>query len=153
MFSIIMRYLAAFLAAVLSTSVLASVLSTQFVLALLGDLNIDVSFADRVAMTWADFGILPAMGMAVAACFLIGFPVAGLLASRVGGDRRLWFALAGCSALLVELAIMRSTLGLMPISGARTTAGFIAQGAAGAAGGWLFAALTTGLSQRRRADA
>lgn len=139
----IIRTFFAWLAAVAATSVLASVFSTQFVLAGLAGLGVEVSAAQRLSMTIADLGILPLMGMAVAACFMIGFSIAVLAARFVGGDRRVWLVAAGASALVVELLIMRATLGLMPIGGARTTAGLLAQGLAGAVGGWLFARLTT----------
>ncbi len=139
----ILRTFFAWLAAVIATSVLASILSTQFVLAGLQGLGVEISLAQRFSMTLADFGILPLMGMAVAACFMVGFSVATLAARFVGGDRTLWLVAAGAAALVAELLIMRATLGLMPVSGARTTAGLLAQGVAGGVGGWLFARLTS----------
>lgn len=138
----IIRTFFAWLASVAATSVLASVFSTQFVLAALQDLGVEITLAQRVSMTLADFGILPLMGMAVAACFLVGFSIAVLAARFAGGDRRYWLVAAGATALVVELLIMRATLGLMPISGARSTAGLFAMGIAGGVGGWLFARLT-----------
>jgi hypothetical protein len=136
------KYSLAFLVAVLCTSVLASIFSTQFVLAGLQGLGIPIPLADRLSMTVADFGILPVIMIAAGLCFLIGFTLAGFLAAKLGGDRRLWFVVAGASALVAELLIMSATLGLMPIPGARSAGGLMAQGVAGAAGGWVFAELT-----------
>lgn len=153
MFARVLVYFGAFLVAVLATSVLASVSSTQFVLAGLSGIGVDVAVSERLAMTIADFGILPTLTLAVTACFLIGFPVAALAASQTGAGRRTWFLVAGALALIAELLIMRATLGLMPVAGARTLAGLASQGLAGALGGWLFAALTTKVAARGRRDA
>lgn len=136
-----LRYLLAFLAAVLCTSLLGSIVSSQFVMAGLTDLGVEIPLADRLRMTVQDFGILPALSAAVAAAFLPALAVAGLASRRFGG-RRPWFAVAGAAALIAELAIMQSVLGLMPVAGARTAAGLGALGVAGAAGGLAFALLT-----------
>lgn len=152
MFARVLVYFGAFLAAVLATSLLASVISTQFVLAGLTSIGVDVALGDRLAMTFADFGILPTLTLAVAACFLVGFPVAALMASRTAPRREIWFIAAGAAALIAELLIMRATLGLMPVSGARSLAGLASQGMAGAVGGWLFAALTTSFSGQGRGN-
>ena len=128
------KYVLAFVLAVLVTAVLGSVFSTQFVLAALQDIGVDTPFPTRLWMTAQDFGILTAMAALVAACFLVGFLVAGFASSKIGGSRKLWFVTAGLSAFIIELLIIRSTLGLMPLSGARTTAGLLAQGISGGAG-------------------
>lgn len=141
------RYLLAFLAAVICTSLLGSIVSSQFVMAGLSGLGVDIPVADRLRMTVQDFGILPALSTAVAAAFLPAFVVAGLAGRRFGG-RRAWFTAAGGAALVAELAIMQAVLGLMPVAGARSAAGLGALGVAGALGGLTFALLT---EQRRAA--
>jgi hypothetical protein len=135
------RYLIAFLTAVLCTSLLGSVVSSQFVMAGLTELGIEIPFRDRLRMTVQDFGILPALSASVAAAFLPAFIVAGLLGRRFDG-RRAWFTLAGAAALTAELAIMQAVLGLMPVAGARSAAGLVTLGIAGALGGLTFALLT-----------
>ncbi len=138
----IIRAILAFAAAVLLTSVLGSVFSTQFVIAGLEGIDVDVPTAARVEMTVADLGILETYLPAVAACFLPGFLIAGLCANRLGGSRYLWYAAAGFSAFVIELKIIEAALALMPIGGARSLAGLGMQGVAGAVGGLAFAFLT-----------
>lgn len=135
------RYLLAFLAAVICTSLLGSIVSSQFVMAGLSDLGVDIPLADRLRMIVQDFGILPALSAAVAAAFLPALAVAGLAGRKLGG-RRAWFAAAGAAALIAELMIMEAVLGLMPVAGARSAAGLGALGFAGALGGLTFALLT-----------
>ncbi len=134
--------LIAFIAATVTTGVLGSVFSTQFVIAALGSIDVAVPMDVRLATTIRDFGILPTLVPAVVSCFLIGFLVAGLCASKLGGSRTAWLSLAGATALVSELLIMQAVLGLMPVAGARTTTGLASFAVAGATGGWLFARLT-----------
>ncbi len=138
----LLRFLLAFVAAVLCVSLLGSILSTQFVIAALAGIDVEVALATRLSMTLRDFGILPTLAPALAACLLPGFLVAGLCASFIGGNRLMWFVIAGGTAVVAELLIMQAVLGLMPIAGARTLPGLLSFGLAGAAGGWLFARIT-----------
>jgi hypothetical protein len=126
------------------TSLLASIFSTQFVVAGLQTINVDIPVSTRLSMTAADFGILTVLLPAVLACFLIAFLVAGFCAARLGGSRSSWFTAAGATSLVAELMIMQGVFGVMPVSGARSMAGLLTQGIAGAAGGYLFARLTHG---------
>ncbi len=137
------KYTAVFAIAVLATSILGSIFSTQFVFAGLQVLGVDIPMADRLSMTMADFGILPLMGILFAICLLVGFLIAGLCAAKIGGSRRAWFVAAGASAVVCELLIMSAQMDLMILAGARTTMGLMAQGLAGGTGGWVFAILTT----------
>ena len=115
--------------------------STQFVIAGLESIDVAVPMRTRLSMTVDDFGILASLAPAVAASFVVAFPVAGLVWPRFRGSRRAWFILAGFLALIVELLIMQAAFDLMPIAGARTHAGLLSQGLAGALGGWLFVAI------------
>ncbi len=137
-----LRYVGAFLLAVFCASLLGSILSTQFVVAALGSIDVGVPLATRLSMTARDFGILPTLVPAVAACFLPGFVVAAICNRFIPGGRFFWFVFAGATALVAELLIMQAALGLMPIAGARTLAGLLSFGLAGAAGGWVFALST-----------
>ena len=146
-------YVLAFIVAVAVAGVTGSVVSTQFVIAALNSIDVAVPFGVRISMTVRDFGILPTLLPAVAACFLPGFLVAGLCASKIGGSRIGWFTVAGATALVAELMLMRAALGLMPIAGARSTFGMLSFALAGAAGGWVFARLTTRRTSPEIADA
>ncbi len=136
-------YVAAFLLAVITTGLAASVFSTQFVLAGLESTGVDVPLAERVRMTVLDLRILILYSMLIAAFFLPAFLVAGLCAGRLPGSRRAWFAPAGASAIVIGLKLMEYSLGGMMVAGARSPAGLVFQGLAGALGGWCFAQLTT----------
>jgi len=138
----ILLYVSAFALAVAAAGVAGSILSTQFVIAALAGIDVAVPFATRLSMTLRDFGILPTLLPAVAACFLPGFLIAGLCARWFGGNRIAWFVIGGASALVAELLIMQAVLGLMPIAGARSTAGLLSFGLAGGLGGWAFGRVT-----------
>ncbi len=148
----LLRYLLAFAAAVLCTCLLGSVFSTQFVIAALASIDVDVGFATRLSVTVRDFGILQTLVPAFAACLLPGFLVAALCARFIGGSRPAWFVVAGGTAVIAELLIMQAVLGLMPVAGARTPSGLFAFGLAGAAGGWLFARITVPHGSKENRD-
>lgn len=138
-----LRRLIAFVVAVLLASVLAVAASTQFVLAELAAVGVEFSMADRLAMTGHDIlgmGVtyLPIMAVAL----LIGFVVAALVIRYLlPGWQRVGYTLAGFVAVLAILGLMLAVFGLMPIAGARSLSGMLAQGLAGAVAGYLFARL------------
>ena len=144
----VIRYVAAFIAAVLTTSILASIFSTQFVIAALQDVGAVIPIATRLSMTLKDFAIIEILGLVTAVCFVIGFIVAGLCVKFIGGSRLAWFALAGASALTCTLLLMTWQLQLSPIAGARTLLGLSFQGLAGAIGGITF----TKISRKRSTE-
>ena len=131
----------ALLLAALLTAVAASVFSTQFVIAALTAIDVEVPFGVRLSMTFTDLAILMILLPAAIACFVPAFVIAEALARWLGGRRELWFALAGGTALVTELLLIESVLGLMPVGGARTTAGMALQGVAGVLGGVAFSRL------------
>ncbi len=133
------RLLAGFAVAVLLAEVLAALASTQFVLAELGKLGIDVSLADRLAMSLHDIaGMLPLYGGIIAATFLIALPVAAWLARRAPQHRTALFFAAGFAGLLTAITLMRFAFDIMPIAGARSLAGLVAQGLAGGVAALVF---------------
>lgn len=134
------RRIAAFVLAVVVASVLASALSTQFVLQGLIDLGIEISARDRLYATGHDIlGMAPIFGGIVAIGFLIALPTAALVIRFLPGVRTLGYVLAGGLALAVALLSLEGLLGMMPVAGARTFGGLLAQGIAGAVGGYVFA--------------
>lgn len=137
----------AFLAAVLLTSLLASITSTQFVIASIEGMSVqgvavEIPIAKRLMMTLADFGILTTLSLVVAVCFLIGFSVAAACLRFIGGRPSTWYILAGAAGLICTFLILAAVLQVSPVAGARTYLGLAMQGIAGACGGWLFAQLT-----------
>jgi len=148
----IFRVILAFLAAVVVAGVLAATASTQFVLAELKGLGVDIPLGARFSMTAHDIvgmGTLyfPIIGVA----FLIAFPVAALIVRfLLPGWTTVGYTLAGFVAILSLLLIMIAVFGLIPVAGARSTAGLLAQCLAGGAGGYFFARLLQGAREPAR---
>ena len=133
----------AFVAAVAVAAALGSMVSTYFVLRGLLSLGVRIGFGDRIG-AYADdvMGMGPMFAVIIAVGFGIAFPTAALV-TRWFATQRTWiYTAAGATALVVALASMETLLAIMPIAGARHWPGLIAQGLAGAGGGWLFAMLS-----------
>ena len=119
--------------------ILGSFASTHFVLLGLTDLGVEISMILQDIV-----GIAPAYGAIFGAGLLIAFIAARYVTKLAPSQRKLVFLVAGGTAMAVTLAAFRLAFdGIMPISGARTTPGFIAQIAVGVICGYLFAHLTT----------
>lgn len=141
--STLIRYAVAFIVAVLCTSLLSSIFSSQSVIASLQHVGADVPFGTRLSMTLGDFKVLETLAAATAACFFVGFWVAAACNKFISDNRPAWFTLAGACGLICTLLLMSWFLQLMPIAGARSTLGLASQGLAGACGGYLFSKLTS----------
>jgi len=128
----ILKLVLAFVAAVIVTTILGAVFHTQFVIGRLTDMGIAVPFADRLSTTLHD----------IAGGFFIAFLAAALVFRFAGVQRNLVYAVAGAVALGVALSVMAMVFNITPIAGARSWAGFIAQMAAGALGGYVFALIS-----------
>lgn len=137
----ILRLILAFLAAVVVTSALAAAASTQFVLAELSRLGIEIGIGDRLTMTGQDVvGMGQTYVPVVAVGFLLAFGVAALVIRYLLPDWTVFgYTLAGFTAILAIILIMIAVFGLVPLAGARSTAGILSQCLAGALGGYLFA--------------
>ncbi len=125
--------------AVCLTAILASLFSSQVVIANLIEVGAQVDLGNRISMTLGDLGILETLVPVLIICFTIGFTVAYYCQKHLGGKRIFWFIIAGGSAFLSTLLIMRWQLQLSPVAGARTLAGLSLQTLAGALGGAVFA--------------
>jgi|CXWL01.1.fsa_nt_gi hypothetical protein len=125
------------LTGVLTTTVVGSILQTQCTLAALTSLGQDIDFATRLSTTGKDLvGFGPAFAGIVACGFLIALPLAAWLMRR--WPRHRWLApLAGATAILVALLLMRQFLGLTAIAAAREPLGVVGLALAGALGGWV----------------
>jgi len=137
-----MHIAGAFIAATLAASIVASMFSTQFVIASLNEIGIEVPLADRFSMTLGDLAILQTLAIVVAVCFLVGFLVAWIARRYIGGNRKMWLIVAGACALTGALLTISTVLQIAPIAGARSTIGLLFQGVAGGFGGYVFASLS-----------
>ena len=138
------RPVGSFIATLLILIILGSIASTHFVLLGLSDLGVEIPLSDRLSMTLQDIlGIAPMYGAIFGLGLIIAFVVA-IFVTRLAPSLR-WFVylVAGGAAMGATLITLQLAFnGIMPISGARTAGGFIAQVAVGAIAGYVFARLT-----------
>ncbi len=139
-----LRVLKAFFPAVLLTYVLASVFSTQLILGNLQSMGVEVSAMVRMGTTFHDLlGLTSSYLVLILLAFVIGLPVAAGLARFMPSHRLILFVLAGFVAIVSLHIIMKAVLGLNGIAAARTLSGLVAQGVAGAIGGYLYFRLSS----------
>ncbi len=132
----------AYLLAVVTTTVLGSVAATQFVLAELRTMQVDVPLGVRLETTVHDIaGMGPTFAPIVAAALLVAFLVAALLTRFVPLPGRGWYLVGSFVGIIAALLLLKAVLGGTPIAGARDSLGLIVQGVAGLLGGWIFAKL------------
>jgi hypothetical protein len=129
-----------FLIAVIFAFVIASLFSSQFVMAELSKVGVEILFNDRLSMSIDDLlGLYPTYGVVIAVSYFISFIVAGLLIKRFTLSPYILYCLAGCVGVGVALLAMHPILEITLLAGARSTFGFICQSIAGAMGGAVFA--------------
>lgn len=135
-----LRWLLAWIAAVVVTAVLGSIVQTQFNLARIAALDGPVGMSNRLETTGFDLvSFAPTFAVVVALALLIAFMVAGALGRWFGPARKFLFMLAGLAAIATTLVIMSAMLPVTAIGAARSTAGFLTLSLTGAIGGWLYA--------------
>ncbi|WP_298632642.1 hypothetical protein [uncultured Umboniibacter sp.] len=131
----------AFFTSAIVTFILASLANTQFVIAGLESVNVVIPLSDRVMMSWLDIqGLALTYGIVIMIGLLLAFSFMSLV-NRFYPLPKVWFPLGGAIAFIVMIAAMEPLLGVTLITGARTTAGWAAQCAAGAIGGFVFSQL------------
>ena len=131
-----------FLVAVIFAFVLASLFHSQFVMAELIKVGVDILFNDRLSMSIDDLlGLYPTYGIVIAVSYFISFIVAGLLIKRFKLSPYILYCLAGGVGITVALLAMHPILNITLLAGARSTFGFVCQSLAGAIGGMVFANL------------
>ena len=131
-----------FLVAVIFAFVLASLFHSQFVMAELSKVGVDILFNDRLSMSIDDLlGLYPTYGIVIAVSYFISFIVAGLLIKRFKLSPYILYCLAGGVGITVALLAMHPILNITLLAGARSTFGFVCQSLAGAIGGMVFANL------------
>ena len=140
-----LKMLAAYLAAIATATVLGCIGSTQFTLAGLANLGIEVPPGDWVAATLHDvLGMGPLYAQIAVVAFVPAFSIAALLLRWVPGPRPFWYAVAGAASIVAAILIVRAIVGGTVIGGARTLPGLLVQALAGAVAGWCFARLSAG---------
>lgn len=138
------KRLGAFVVAVFVTTLLGTVLQTQFNLAALATLGMPVPPGTRLDVMLRDLvGFGPTFAIVTTCGFFVAFPVTGLLRRWIASRPAALYALAGAAAILAALLAMEQALGLVAIAAARSTSGFMLLVACGAVGGAVFAALGT----------
>jgi hypothetical protein len=126
--------------AVLTTYVLASLCSTQSVVASLAGMGIALTWTERLHMSGHDLlGLTGSFLPLTAAGFAIALPVASWLGRRRPAWRRILLALAGATAVIAIHLALRAAFGITPMAGARSLPGLITQALTGATGGYVFA--------------
>ena len=130
------RWVLGLIAAALATYIIGTALNSQFVI---GMHDISVSIGDRFNMTLFDISNMVAYLVIVAIALLIGFLIATILKRFLPNLAKVAYPIAGATAIAVALGAMYIMFQTIPISGARSTMGFLAQMFAGAIGGWVFA--------------
>ncbi|QFT78868.1 hypothetical protein [Erythrobacter sp. THAF29] len=133
------RWITALLVAALGTYVLAVVANSQFVLAAHG---VPVSFEDRLNMTAFDVSNMLLYFVIILVAFLVGFLIAALVKRFLPGLSRFAFPVAGAAAIAMTLGLMYAQFQTVPISGARSTLGFLSQVIAGGIGGLIFSRIS-----------
>ncbi|WP_300542823.1 hypothetical protein [Maricaulis sp.] len=145
----VFRTIAAFLAAVLTGTVLVSIANTHVVLQALVRIGASIPTAARLEAIQRDLtGFAPTLFVLIFAGFAIAFPVAGILARILGeGWRRLGFTLAGGGAVAAIMLGITAFYGQMldatitPVASSRELTGLLTLCLGGAAAGFLFATL------------
>lgn len=134
----------AFILSVLIATVVATLFSTQFVIAGLEGVGAVIGLGDRIDMTFYDlrhlgllYGIFIFIGLAIA------FSLAALLHRTAKTKRKLIYVIAGTACFVVMLYLMQAVFfGVPIIAGARSTLGLVFQALAGGLAGYVFARLT-----------
>ena len=117
-------------------------IATQFNLAEIAALGLNVPFADRLATTAQDLvGGLPLIATIFGFGFLIAMPVTGVIARWVKILPHVAHALGGFVGVGVTLLALKALFAITPIGAARDIDGFIALSLSGAVAGYVYSAL------------
>ncbi len=137
-----LKVILAYAGAVVAAFVLGSVFVTQFNLASVAGMGMEVSPGVRLQATLHDLAGLSSTYLPmVAVAFLIALLVAAGLLKLFPAQRLFLFVLAGAVGLITIHLLIKALLGLNGIAATRTLAGLLSQGLAGAVGGYVFYAI------------
>lgn len=140
----IVKRVLVFILSVIIAAFLATLFSTQFVIADLVQAGANIGWGDRLDMTLFDLGHLGRVyGIIIFIGLLIAFLAAGLVHHFAKTKRKLIYVVAGMSSFVVMLYLMQAVFfGVPIIAGARSTVGLAFQALAGGLAGYVFAQLT-----------
>jgi hypothetical protein len=138
-----------FLAAVSIATLLGTIVQTQFNIAAIAGLGIEISWRQRIAMTFHDLGsFMPIYGAMVAVTLLFTLPVAARCARAWPRARPWCFLAAGAFGILVAFQITDAAMSMPTfIAATRGPGGLLTMMASAALGSAAFGRL----SRRRRA--
>ena len=129
----------AWLLAVAVAYLVASFMATQWVVASLAGMGVDVGLADRMSMTLKDMaGMANLFLPMVAFALLCAFMAAALLFRLLGKWRLPLYLRAGAAALVTIHLMLNLAFAITPVAVARTAGGLASQALAGAAGAWVY---------------
>ena len=116
--------------------------ATQFNLAEIAALGLNVPFADRLTTTAQDLvGGLPLIATIFGFGFLIAMPVTGIIARWVKILPHVAHALGGFVGVSVTLFALKTLFAITPIGAARDMDGFVALCLSGVIAGYVYSAL------------
>jgi predicted membrane-bound dolichyl-phosphate-mannose-protein mannosyltransferase len=128
-----------FILATIVTAMLACLAQTQMVLHGLSQLDVQISFSERLYMSWQDLaGLLPSYGSIILLGLAIGFGATKLIRRYTSIKSPNLYIFAGGAVMAVILIAMQPVLGVTLIAGARSSFGIILQIIAGMIGGFCF---------------
>ena len=135
-----------FLLSVIIAALVASLLSTQFVVVGLGQAGAEIDWGTRIDMTLYDLGHMGSLyGIIIFLGFGIAFPAAARVHRFAKTKRTLIYVVAGMTCFLVILFLLQTVFfGVQIVAGARTALGITLQALTGGLGGYVFAKLTDG---------
>jgi len=134
---------AIYLSAVVVAYLLASITATQSVISSLSGMGVELSFAERVAMTLRDIGGIAGLFLPMVAFgLLIAFLATALICRYLSQWRLPLYVIAGASALVCIHLALNLAFEITPIAIARSITGLTLQAVAGAAGGFTYVYLS-----------
>jgi hypothetical protein len=143
------KKLAIYLAAVLTTYLLATATASLHVASSLASMGVATGFGGRLSMILQDLAGMAGMFLPlIAFALLAAFIVTALLYYLLRRARVVLYVLAGAAAMLTLHLAMNAVFGLTAIAIARSTAGLTLQALAGAAGGFVYVCLNQRLGVR-----
>jgi len=132
-----------YLSAVVVTYLLAAVATTQSVISSLAGMGVPVDLTGRLTMTLKDLVGMAGMFLPMVAFgLLIAFMATALICRYFGQWRIPLYVIAGATALVCLHLALNLAFGITPVAAARTAAGLVIQGLAGAAGGLTYVLLS-----------